>query len=105
MIVMITMTPARVKPDWFGLPALVRGAIESIAGSLAVHVINTGSGIVRRRRGIGENCVGIGRVRRVLDFVPIRLAGDRVLGNAAQVMLLRKRLETFRVLLVIRVIV
>src|SRR3954447_14548174 len=101
MIVMITMTPARVKPDWRGLPGLVRSPIESIARRLAVYVVDAGSGVFRRRRWIGRYCVGVGGVGRVLHFLPIRLHGDGVLGDPAQVMLLRKRLETLRVLLVV----
>src|SRR6476646_10319980 len=92
MMVMMTMTPARVNPDSADLPGLVGSPIESIADCLAVYVVDARSRVFRRRGGIGRHRVGVGRVGRVLYFFPIRLAGDRILGNAAEVMLLRKRL-------------
>src|SRR3954447_26320228 len=105
MMVMMTITPARVKPDSLDLPALVRGSIESIAGGLAVYVVNAGSGRVRGCRGIGRHRIRIGGIGRVLHFLPVGLARDRIFRNAAEVVLLRERLQSLGVLLLVGVIV
>src|SRR3954471_14916754 len=126
MMVMITMRAARVKPAsavarlrgcavswcWFAgtprdrvLPALVRSAIESIAGSLGVYVVDAGGGVLRCGGRISGYRIRIGRIGSVLHFFPIRPAGDRVLRDVAQVMLLLERLEALRVLLLVGVVV
>src|SRR5947209_2031958 len=105
MMVMMTMTPASVKPASVDLPALVRGSIESIAGGLAVYVVDARHGAVRRCGGVGRHRIGIGRIGRVLHFLPIRLAGERIFRNAAEVVFLRERLQALRVFLFVGVIV
>src|SRR5258708_1793948 len=105
MIVMITMTPARVKPDWPDLPALERSPIESIAGRLAVYFVNARNRVFCRCRGIGRHRIRVGGVGRVLHFLPVRLARDRILRNGAEVMIMRKRLKAFGIFLFVRVVV
>src|SRR5438270_8456258 len=105
MMVMITRTPASVKPDSLDLPALVRSAIESIAGSLAVYVVDAGNDVFRRRGRIGRNGVRVRRIGRVLHFLPVRLHRDGILGHGAEVVLLRERLQAFGILLFVGVVV
>src|SRR5258706_13014791 len=134
MMVMITMTPARVRPDWEvtrlrGLvvsrcsigrsprdratpqprnrdsPALVRGAIESIAGGLTVYVVDAGGGVVGSRCRIGRHRVRIGGIGSVLHLFPVGLAGHRVLGDVAQIVLLLERLQALGIFLLVGVVV
>src|ERR1041385_335700 len=104
MRVMMTMTPASVKPDSPDLPGLVGSPIESIAGGLAVYFVDARRRVFRCRGGIGRHRVGVRRVGRVLYFFPIRLAGHRVFGNAAEVMFRHECLETLRILLLVGIV-
>src|SRR3954471_15826798 len=106
MMVMITMTAARVKPCCDrALPALVRCAIESIAGGLAVYVVDAGGGVVGRCRRIGGDGGWIGGIGSVLHFLPVGLAGHRILGDLAEIVLLLKGLQALGILLLIGVVV
>src|SRR6202051_2108981 len=134
MMVMITMTPARVNPDsavtrlrsrlasgpsdaprlrdratWNLCgrisPALVKGAVEPLAGSLAVYVVDARGGVVVLRGRIGGGRIRVRWIGSVLHFLPIGLSGDRVFGDVAQVVLLLQRLQALGVLLLVRVVV
>src|SRR5437867_9735077 len=102
MIVMMTITPARVNPRSPSLPGSVWRAIESGAGSGAMNVVNAGRGDLRAVSAGVERC-GIVGIGRLLHFFPIRAPGHGVFRNFAKVVILLQRLQALGILLLVGV--
>src|SRR5438045_8538038 len=91
--------PARVKPrSPARLPvAVVFLAIHRLSGSDALDVVDAGlSGVVRIGRRRVDAGVGIVRIGCGGDFLPIGLAGHRILWDGADVVLLLELLAAVR---------